>query len=104
MVLFANWIALARSAGPGEPIGLPISERICRDWSLVAEIVQQDIHAHLAGDLAGGLSAHAVTNDKDAMARIEAKIIFVVRAHAPDVGFAGNFHRKRHMWVPCMKR
>jgi hypothetical protein len=38
------------------------------------------------------------------MARIEAKIIFVVRAHAPDVGFAGNFHRKRHMWVPCLNR
>jgi hypothetical protein len=71
---------------------------------LASEVVQKNIHAHFAGDFACGLPAHAVTNHKDAMARIEAKIIFVIRAHAPDVGFAGNFHRKRHMWVPCLNR
>ena len=70
---------------------------------IIAKIIQKDIHAHLAGDFAGGLAAHAVTDDKDAVARIVAEVVFVVRAHAPDVGFAGNFHRKRHIWVPCLK-
>ncbi len=78
---------------------MSIQRLLCCVWRLLPEIVQKNIHAHLAGNFAGGLAAHAVTDHKDAMARIEAKIIFVVRAHAPDVGFAGNFHRKRHMWV-----
>ena len=73
-------------------------------WRLVPEIIQKNIHAHLAGNFAGGLPAHAVTDHKNSIARIEAKIVFVVRAHAPDVGFAGNFHRKRHRWVPCLER
>ena len=83
---------------------MSIQRLFCRVWRPVPEIIQKDVHAHFAGNFAGGLPAHTVTDHKNSIARIEAKIVFVVRAHAPDVGFAGNFHRKRHIWVPCLNR
>ncbi len=78
---------------------------MCFHWCyLITEIIQKNIHAHFAGDFSRSLAAHTITNHKNPVARIEAEIIFVVRAHAPYVGFAGNFQRKRHIGVPCVSR
>ena len=61
-----------------------------------AEIAQHDVYGNLAGDFTGGLSAHAVTHNKDAVARVISEVIFVILAYATDIGSACDFHCQRH--------
>ena len=70
--------------------------------ALLPEIFEQDIDSHLAGYFAGGLAAHAVTHDEDAIARIVAEVIFVVRTNATYVSFASDFYSERHLRSVCV--
>src|SRR6185437_2218473 len=65
-------------------------------FASLAKIPQQNVHGHFAGYLARRLAAHAVTNHKDAVARVITEVVFVILAHASNVSFSGNFHCKRH--------
>src|SRR5450432_846732 len=83
-------------------------ERVAVQMKAVAvvgftEIAQHHIHGHFAGDFTGGLSAHAVTHNKDAVARVITEVIFVILAYTSDIGFACNFHCQRHA-MSVMKR
>src|SRR5450432_2650080 len=83
-------------------------ERVAVQMKAVAvvgftEIAQHHIHGDFAGDFTGGLSAHAVTHNKDAVARVITEVIFVILAYTSDIGFACNFHCQRHA-MSVMKR
>ena len=95
--VLAKAAAFERAAGSNGDAGTAANPGPPGDRSAAVAVVPM-------WSLAGGLPAHAVTDHKNAVARIVSEVVFVVRAHAPDVGFAGNFHRKRHIWVSCLKR
>jgi hypothetical protein len=70
----------------------------------LAEISQHNIHGHLAGDFTGGLSAHSIAYNKDAVPRVISEVIFVILAHAADIGFARNFHCQCHAMSVIQRR
>src|SRR5260221_8855452 len=71
--------------------------------SRLANVIQNDIHADLAGYLTGGLSPHAVASHKNPVARIITEIIFVIRANAAHVGFTRNLNPKRHVGFSAVR-
>src|SRR5512146_1023455 len=62
----------------------------------LAKILKHTVHRHFAGDFAGGCTAHAVTDDVDAVSLVETVVILVVGAHAADIGLASDFNGQTH--------
>ena len=62
----------------------------------LAVVAENRVHSDLAGQLPGLLSTHAVGNDKDAVAQVVSKIIFIVLANQADVGLAGGLNHVAH--------
>ena len=64
----------------------------------VAEKIEHGIHTHLAGDFAGGLSAHAIAHHVDPIAHVVPEVILVVGAHASQITFARDLDGHTHMF------
>ena len=66
-----------------------------------AVIVQNGVNGHLARDLAGRRSTHPIAYDVNAVAAIEAEIIFIVGADSAYIGFARNLDLESHPRPLC---
>ncbi len=67
--------------------------------ALAGEKFNRGLDSHSAGDFAGGVSAHAVTNNEDSVVRIETEAVFVVGANAADVRVPGNVQTHALFWL-----
>ena len=58
---------------------------------------EQAIDRDSARDLAGSMATHSIANDKDSMADVIAKIVFVVGADASHIRSGRNLNGKWHI-------
>jgi len=88
--------AICQVDGCGERPSIRLIAIVIPVPAAIAKIFKQSVHGHLARHLARSLAAHAVTHDKNPVARVITEVVFVILAYASNVRFAGNIHRKRH--------
>ena len=57
-----------------------------------ASVARDDLHRHLARDLAGRVPAHAVGDDEEPtlLIRVGVEAVFVASTNAPDIGAGGD--------------
>src|SRR5208282_2060406 len=63
---------------------------------IAAEVAEYGVHGDLAGEFAGGLSPHAITDDEDPMPHVKAEIILVVGTHQTNISLASGLDHQIH--------